>query len=206
MTALIGQPIRRKEDRRLLTGSGRFTDDINLPSQAYAAVLRSPHAHARIVSIDTAAARRAPGVLAVLTGSDYAADGLKPLQHGPNGADHFDDRQARFRPRDDAARRAAAAAAARRRIACAMSARRSPSSWQPRSMRRATRPSSSKSPTNPCRPSPRSRPRWRRARPACGTTGPAIFWSPPSRATAPRPTPLSPARAVSCASPASISA
>ncbi len=98
MTALIGQPIRRLEDRRLVTGSGRFTDDLSLPNQAYAAILRSAHAHARIVSIDTAAARRTPGVLAVLTARDYAADGLKPLQHGPNGADHFDVSKPAFGP------------------------------------------------------------------------------------------------------------
>jgi aerobic carbon-monoxide dehydrogenase large subunit len=98
MTALIGQPIRRKEDRRLLTGRGNFTDDINLPSQAYAAVLRSPHAHARILSIDTAAASRAPGVLAVLTGRDYAAAGLKGVPHGPSGADHFEITKPAFGP------------------------------------------------------------------------------------------------------------
>ena len=53
----IGQPVRRKEDVRLLTGRGTYTDDIDRPGQAHAVVLRSPHAHARIVSIDTEAAR-----------------------------------------------------------------------------------------------------------------------------------------------------
>ena len=72
----IGQPARRKEDARLLTGGGRYTDDIDRPGQAHAAILRSPHAHARILSIDTAAARAAPGVIAVLTGADAEADGL----------------------------------------------------------------------------------------------------------------------------------
>jgi carbon-monoxide dehydrogenase large subunit len=72
----IGQPVRRKEDVRLLTGRGTYTDDINKPGQAHAYVLRSPHAHARIVSIDVAAARAAPGVVAVLTGLDAAADGI----------------------------------------------------------------------------------------------------------------------------------
>ena len=52
----IGQPVRRKEDLRLLTGRGRYSDDLNLPGQAYAAMLRSPHAHARIRAIDTSAA------------------------------------------------------------------------------------------------------------------------------------------------------
>ena len=64
----IGQPIARFEDSRLLRGRGRFQDDRNLPGQPYGVVLRSPHAHARIVSIDTAAVRAAPGVLAVYTG------------------------------------------------------------------------------------------------------------------------------------------
>ena len=51
----IGQPLRRKEDQRLLTGKGRFTDDFSIDGQAYAAMVRSPHPHARIVRIDTAA-------------------------------------------------------------------------------------------------------------------------------------------------------
>jgi carbon-monoxide dehydrogenase large subunit len=72
----IGQPVRRKEDVRFLTGRGRYTDDINLPGQAHLAILRSPHAHARIVAMDTAAAKAAPGVIAVLTGHDADADGI----------------------------------------------------------------------------------------------------------------------------------
>jgi carbon-monoxide dehydrogenase large subunit len=72
----IGQPVRRKEDARLLTGRGTYTADMNLPGQAHLAILRSPHAHARIVALDTAAAAAAPGVLAVLTGHDAAADGI----------------------------------------------------------------------------------------------------------------------------------
>ncbi|MDO9707623.1 xanthine dehydrogenase family protein molybdopterin-binding subunit [Paracraurococcus lichenis] len=72
----IGQPVRRKEDVRLLTGRGTYTDDIDRQGQAHAFVLRSPHAHARIVSFDTGAARAAPGVLAVLTGHDATADGI----------------------------------------------------------------------------------------------------------------------------------
>jgi aerobic carbon-monoxide dehydrogenase large subunit len=79
----IGEPVRRKEDFRLLTGKGRYHDDFSLPGQAYAAIVRSPHAHARIVSIETAAARAMPGVLAVLCGADYAADGLGPIPHAP---------------------------------------------------------------------------------------------------------------------------
>ena len=64
---LIGQSVLRREDRRMLTGRGRFTDDVQLPGVAYASVLRSSHAHARIVSIDTAAATATPGVIGVLT-------------------------------------------------------------------------------------------------------------------------------------------
>ncbi len=72
----VGQPVRRFEDSRLLTGRGRYQDDVTLPRQAYTVFVRSPHAHARIVSIDTSAARGAPGVIAVYTGKDYDADGL----------------------------------------------------------------------------------------------------------------------------------
>ena len=72
----MGQPVRRKEDVRLLTGAGTYTDDVSRPGEAHLVVLRSPHAHAAIRGIDTAAARAAPGVLAVLTGADAAADGL----------------------------------------------------------------------------------------------------------------------------------
>jgi carbon-monoxide dehydrogenase large subunit len=75
---LIGRPVERKEDYRFLTGAGQYTDDITLPQQSYGSFLRSPHAHARIRSIDTAAARAAPGVLAVFTGKDLAAIGGLP--------------------------------------------------------------------------------------------------------------------------------
>jgi carbon-monoxide dehydrogenase large subunit len=78
---MIGQPVRRREDLRLLTGRGRYSDDINVPGQAYAVMVRSLHAHALIRSIDVAAAMAAPGVLAVLTGRDLLADGLKPIPH-----------------------------------------------------------------------------------------------------------------------------
>ena len=71
-----GQPVRRAEDPRFLTGRGRYVDDLTLSRMTHGVVLRSPHAHARIASIDTRAAEAMPGVLAVLTGADYAADGL----------------------------------------------------------------------------------------------------------------------------------
>lgn len=70
----VGQPVRRVEDIRLITGNGRYTDDISLPGQAYGFVFRSPVAHGRIRSIDTSQARAQPGVLAVYTGSDLNAD------------------------------------------------------------------------------------------------------------------------------------
>jgi carbon-monoxide dehydrogenase large subunit len=81
MNAGIGQTVRRKEDARLVTGRGNYSDDVNLPGQAYGAVARSPHAHALIRSIDVAPARAMPGVLAVLTGQDALADGLKRIPH-----------------------------------------------------------------------------------------------------------------------------
>src|ERR1051326_2675674 len=77
----IGQPVRRKEDRRLITGSGRYGDDFALPRMVHAAFVRSPHAHARIRGIDKDAALALPGVLAVFTGADYAAEGLQPIPH-----------------------------------------------------------------------------------------------------------------------------
>ena len=77
----IGRPVRRKEDRRLLTGRGSFVDDLTLPGLVHAVIVRSPHAHARIGPIDTGAALAAPGVLAVLTGADYAAAGLGAIPH-----------------------------------------------------------------------------------------------------------------------------
>jgi carbon-monoxide dehydrogenase large subunit len=72
----IGQPIRRVEDRRFLTGHGRYLDDVARPRQAHAVMLRSPYAHARIRNIDTAAAAAAPGILGVFTGTDLARDGI----------------------------------------------------------------------------------------------------------------------------------
>src|SRR5262245_17826377 len=79
----IGQPIPRTEDARLLTGRGQFSDDFSFPNQTFAALVRSPHAHAQIVRIDTAVAKRMPGVIGVFTGSDCLADGLHPIPHDP---------------------------------------------------------------------------------------------------------------------------
>jgi carbon-monoxide dehydrogenase large subunit len=72
----IGAALPRLEDPRLLTGHGKFADDVNLPGQARGYVLRSPVAHARIRGIDVSGALEVPGLIAVLTGEDYAADGL----------------------------------------------------------------------------------------------------------------------------------
>ena len=73
------QPVRRTEDARLVTGRGRFLDDVNAPGQAWGVVLRSPHAHAAIRGIDTEAALSAPGVLAVITGAELDADRANAL-------------------------------------------------------------------------------------------------------------------------------
>src|SRR3546814_16847644 len=78
----IGASVRRKEDFRFLTGQGRFTDDIDRPGQVHAYFVRSPHAHARIKRVDTAAAAKAPGVIAVFTGADMAADKVGSLPCG----------------------------------------------------------------------------------------------------------------------------
>jgi carbon-monoxide dehydrogenase large subunit len=72
----IGQPVRRVEDQRFITGRGSYVDDIALPRQCHGVVVMSPHAHARIKSIDTSKAAAADGVLCILTGKDAAADGI----------------------------------------------------------------------------------------------------------------------------------
>ncbi len=74
----IGQSVRRKEDPKFLTGRGRYVSDMVLARQSYAVFVYSPHAHADIKSIDTSEAESAPGVIAVLTGADYAGDGMGP--------------------------------------------------------------------------------------------------------------------------------
>ena len=81
MSAMIGQSPLRKEDLRLLTGRGQYADDTNVGGQAYAFMVASVHAHADIRGIDVSAARAAPGVIDVLTGADWLADGLGPIPH-----------------------------------------------------------------------------------------------------------------------------
>jgi carbon-monoxide dehydrogenase large subunit len=78
----VGQPVPRKEDPTLLRGEGRYTDDINLPGQAHAVMVRSRHAHGTILSIDTAAARAMPGVLGIYGGADLAEAGFGPMPCG----------------------------------------------------------------------------------------------------------------------------
>ena len=82
----LGQAVPRTEDLRLLTGRGRYTDDFVLPRLAHAYVLRSPYAHARIRSIDIRAAQQMPGVLAVLTGEDWAAENSVPRARSFRGS------------------------------------------------------------------------------------------------------------------------
>src|SRR5262249_57540017 len=94
MAPYVGRPLKRFEDPRLVTGQGSFVDDLRLPGMLHAVVLRSPHAHARILSLDAAPARELPGVAAVLTASEIAGavreipprptrelEGIQVLQH-----------------------------------------------------------------------------------------------------------------------------
>jgi hypothetical protein len=120
----IGQPVRRLEDDALLTGAARYIDDLDLPGAVHAAFVRSPHVHARVLSIDAHDALRAPGVLAVYTADDLARRRLGPIQVAVTQ-----------RGRDGAPRAALRARVGRRR--CASSARRWRSCWRAASARRA---------------------------------------------------------------------
>jgi aerobic carbon-monoxide dehydrogenase large subunit len=82
----IGAPLRRTEDRRLTTGKGQYTSDFFPKGLCHAVMVRSPHAHAKIRAIDASRAMAAPGVIAVFTGADAAADGLAPIPHNPDWA------------------------------------------------------------------------------------------------------------------------
>ena len=79
----ISQPVTQVEAPRLLMGKGRFTDDVSLPRECTAVFLRSPHAHAEIRGIDTKAADAMPGVIAILTGAEWQADGIGPVAGNP---------------------------------------------------------------------------------------------------------------------------
>ena len=86
----VNRPVARTEDPRLLTGGGRYIDDVNLPNQVYGYLLRSPHAHARIKTIDIAAAKKAPGVLEIITGADWVAAGFGNMPYIANPMPGFD--------------------------------------------------------------------------------------------------------------------
>jgi aerobic carbon-monoxide dehydrogenase large subunit len=101
MRPYVGQPIPRREDERLITGRGRYTDDLAPPNACWAVVLRSPHPHALIGSIRVGAAKACTGVLAVLTHADYRADGLQPIPHYANPADAIDPQVPAFPPKSD---------------------------------------------------------------------------------------------------------
>jgi carbon-monoxide dehydrogenase large subunit len=79
----IGRPLPRREDARLVTGAGRFSDDFSAPGQCHAAMVRSPHPHARFRAMNFARARKMPGVLGVYSGADCLADKLAPIGHDP---------------------------------------------------------------------------------------------------------------------------
>src|ERR1700724_3775848 len=86
----IGKPIPRHEDARLVTGHGRFSADFKLDGEAYAAMVRSPHPHARIRRVDASAARTMPGVLGAFTGADCLGDKLSPIPHDPLPRTRYD--------------------------------------------------------------------------------------------------------------------
>ena len=86
----IGKPLPRKEDFRLTTGHGRYADDISMARQAYAAMVRSPYPHARILAIDDTAARSMPGVLAIFNGIDCRKDGLGSIPHDAVPSTNYD--------------------------------------------------------------------------------------------------------------------
>jgi carbon-monoxide dehydrogenase large subunit len=99
----VGAPLRRREDLRLLRGRGEYSDDTNLPGQLHAAMVRSPHAHAEIGDMETTEAAAMPGVVAVLTGADYVADGIGDLAHVANPAGAVDWQNPAFVNRDGSA-------------------------------------------------------------------------------------------------------
>jgi carbon-monoxide dehydrogenase large subunit len=86
---LVGAPVKRVEDERLITGAAKFLDDLKLPGMAHVAIVRSPFAHARIRSIDTSAAESAPGVIAVVTGKDFESLNPLPCAWQAGGTENF---------------------------------------------------------------------------------------------------------------------
>ena len=181
----IGRPVRRAEDERLVTGKGRFSDDFKLDHQAYAAMVRSPHPHARIRGIDTARARALPGVLGVFTGADCAADQLGPDPARSAAQDQIRHEALRARRRHRL-HRPASAAAGRQGAACGRGGRhgggRDPGAGARR--RRGGRGRLRAA----CRMCCMRRTPWRPAPRKCGTRSPAIFRSRPGSGIARRPT------------------
>ena len=90
MSRSVGEPVRRNEDQRLLTGRGQFSDDFDLPDQAYAVMVRSLWPHAYLKKIDVAVAAAMPGVLGIFTGEDCVRDGLGEIPHDPLPKTNFD--------------------------------------------------------------------------------------------------------------------
>src|SRR5260370_38102538 len=86
----VGKALPRNEDRRLITGCGRFSDDFTMPGQVWAAMVRSPHPHARIGAIDVAEAMAMPGVLGGVTGADVQKEALRPVPHNPVPSTDYD--------------------------------------------------------------------------------------------------------------------
>ena len=101
MARFIGRPIPRLEDRRLIRGQGRYTDDLTPGGAVWAYMLRAPHAHASILAIESNAAAALPGVRAILTAADYRADGNKPIAHHVNGPDATEPERHAFEPTPD---------------------------------------------------------------------------------------------------------
>src|SRR6516162_1876123 len=161
----IGQPVTRKEDPRFLTGRGRYVADIDLVRQGHAVFVFSAHANAQIRATDKSAAEQMPGVFAVLSSEDWAADGLGTLDPEVMAEDMGGPAGFRTKRRHW------------RRAACAMSASASRSSLPQRKRRRATRPSWSRSITSYCRRSCGPRTRSAPAQRWCTTGAPTTFLS-----------------------------
>ena len=96
--SLLGKSLPRFEDLRLVRGEGRYTNDLSPDGACWSYVVRSPHAHAMLLGMNVDAARRSPGVLAVLTAEDYRADGLRPIRHAANPPDALDPNAPSFVP------------------------------------------------------------------------------------------------------------
>ena len=178
----IGKPVRRKEDERLLTGKGRFSDDFSLDGQAYAVMVRSPHPHARIVASTRRAPSAMPGVLGVFTGADCRADGLAADPARSAAEDQIRHEAHRARRRHGL-HRPASAAAGRQGAPCRRGGRDGGGrdAWR----RRSTPPRRSRSTTRSCPASTDSEDAHARpARRRCGTRCRTTSWSTPGSATA----------------------